>query len=77
MSRIECEELTCPFCDKGKIICGHIPSVWGEKSSGRSSLGSGKKVTKSSEEWLIKSGCSVCGKSQEEVEKELKDKNII
>jgi hypothetical protein len=71
------EELSCPFCDKGRIQCWYIPGVWSEKSSGRSSLGSGKKVIKSSDTWLIRSGCSHCGKSQEEVEKELRKKNII
>jgi hypothetical protein len=51
--------------------------MWGEKHSGRGSLGSGRRVTKSSEEWMIQSGCSVCGKSQEDVEKELKRKGTI
>ena len=77
MSRIQYEELSCPFCDRGRIACGYIPSVWSEKRTGRSSLGKGKKVVKSSDIWLIKSGCNVCGKSQEEVEKELKSKNVI
>jgi hypothetical protein len=77
MSRIQTEFLPCPFCDKGQIECGYIPSVWGEKRRGRNALGSGKAITKSSEEWLIKSGCNVCGKSTEEVEKELRKQNII
>jgi hypothetical protein len=25
------EELSCPFCDKGRIRCWHIPSSWSEK----------------------------------------------
>ena len=70
-------ELNCPFCDKGKIQAWYIPSVFGDKRSGRSSLGSGRKITKSSDIWLIQSGCSVCGKNQEEVEKELRKKNVI
>jgi hypothetical protein len=70
-------ELNCPFCDKGKIQVWYIPSVWGEKHSGRSSLGSGRKVTKTSDVWLIRSGCSICGKPQEEVETKLKEDNII
>lgn len=77
MSRIQYEELLCPFCDKGRIQAGYVAGVWGEKNSGRSSIGSGKKVIKSSDTWLIQSGCSICGKSQEEVEKELRKKNII
>jgi len=75
--RGEYQELSCPFCDKGKIQAWHIPSVWMEKRSGRSSLGKGKKVIRSSDVWLIKSGCSNCGKCPEEVEKKLRELNII
>lgn len=71
------EELLCPFCDKGKIACLYFPSVLSVKSSGRSSLGSGKYFRESADTWIIKSGCSLCGKSAEEVEKELRKKNII
>lgn len=71
------EELSCPFCDKGKISCLYFRGAWTQKSAGRNSLGSGKKVTKSSDTWLIQSGCSVCGKPLEEVEKELNKKGII
>jgi hypothetical protein len=55
----------------------YVPSVWGEKRGGRTSLGSGKRITKSREQWIIQSGCSKCGKSQEEVEKELRAKEMI
>lgn len=71
------EELSCPFCDKGRIQCLYFPSVLSVKSSGRSSIGSGKYFRESANTWLIQSGCSNCGKSQEEVEKELRKKNII
>lgn len=71
------EELSCPFCDKGRISCLYFPSAWGEKRTGRSSLGSGKRVTKSSEEWIVQSGCNVCNKSKEEINSELKKLNII
>ena len=77
MGRIQTEFLPCPFCDKGQIECGYIKGAWGEKHSGRGSLGKGKSVYKSSDTWLVKSGCSVCGKSQEEVEKKLKENGII
>ena len=70
-------ELACPFCDKGKIQCWYIPGAVQEKHSGRSSLGSGKSIKKSSDVWLIQSGCSVCGKSREEVEKKLRLDGII
>lgn len=71
------EILPCPFCGNGEINCMYFPGAWSEKHSGRNSLGSGKYVNKSSEVWIIKSGCNNCGKSQEEVEVELKKKNVI
>jgi len=70
-------EISCSFCDRGKIVCWHISSVLAIKQkSMRALLGPGSSH-KSVEFWLIKSGCNVCGKSQEEVEKELKMKKII
>ncbi|MCM8803502.1 MAG: hypothetical protein NC827_09420 [Candidatus Omnitrophica bacterium] len=71
------EELSCPFCDKGIIQCWYIPGAISVKRSGARSLPGKKVIEKSSDIWLIKSGCSVCGKSQEEIEKELKKKGII
>ena len=74
--RGELVELSCPFCDKGKINCLYVPSATKvRRVSG--SFGRGQHYSKSAEVWLIQSGCSVCGKSAEEVEKELKKKNII
>jgi len=40
-------------------------------------FGSKTRKSKSAEVWLIKSGCNICGKSQEEFEKKLKRKEII
>jgi len=71
------EELSCPFCDKGKIKCWYIPGVWSQKRVVTGSLPGKRSVRKSSDIWIIQSGCSVCGKSQEEVEKELRKKGII
>lgn len=77
MSRIEYEELACPFCDKGIIVCGHLPESYRIQRTITSKGGKSNTKRKSSEVWIIKSGCSVCGKSQEEVERELKRKDII
>ena len=77
MSRIGYQELSCPFCDKGRITCGYVAGAWSVKSTGRTSLPGNKTKHKSSDVWLIQSGCSACGKSQEDVEKELKEKDII
>jgi transcription elongation factor Elf1 len=71
------EELVCPFCGKGKISCLYFPSVWSEKRSLTATFGSRRKLKKSKESWIIQSGCNVCGKSKEEVEKKLKEENII
>ena len=71
------EILPCPFCEKGQIQCLYFPSAWSEKRKGKSSLGRGVSITKSSETWIIQSVCSSCGKTAEEVEKELRTKGII
>jgi hypothetical protein len=71
------EELSCPFCDKGKIQCWHIPGIWSEKRKVTATFGKTRYRSKSADMWIIKSGCSVCGKSQEEVEKELRKKGVI
>jgi len=70
-------ELACPFCDKGKIQCWYIASTLSERRITSATFGHTTRRSKSSEVWIIQSGCSVCGKSIEEVEKELKNKNII
>lgn len=75
--RGEYTELSCPFCDRGRIRALYIPGVWSERRTGRSSLGKGRSIRKSSDTWLIQSGCNLCGKSKEEVERKLKEKGII
>lgn len=71
------EVLKCPFCEKGDISCKWYPSAVSEKQNARSSLGKKSSFNKSKEVWMVENGCSVCGKSQEEIEKELKSKGII
>lgn len=66
------EVLSCPFCHKGQIQCVFFPGAWSEKRSGRNSLGRGVSVSKSTETWIVQSGCNICGKSQQEVEKQLR-----
>jgi hypothetical protein len=73
--RGEYEESTCPFCEKGKITALHFPSVKQEKRSITATFGSRRLIRKSKDVWIIQSGCNICGKSQEEVEKELKIKD--
>jgi len=70
------EELSCPFCDQGRISALHIPSAFTVKHV-KSGKGSANIPRKSSEVWLIRSGCNVCGKSSEEVEKKLKVEGMI
>jgi len=71
------EELNCPFCDKGKIQAWYIPATWSFKRKSTKTLPGPGTPTKSPDIWLIKSGCNICGKSQEEVEKELRRQGII
>jgi hypothetical protein len=66
------EVLSCPFCKKGEISCIYFPSAWSEKRTGRNSLGKGVSVSKSTDAWIVQSGCNNCGKGQEEVEKQLR-----
>lgn len=69
-------ELSCPFCDRGKIEVWYIPSyIKIRRISG--SFGKGHAFSKSADIWIVKSGCPVCGKSPNEVERELKRKRII
>lgn len=70
------EELSCPFCDKGRIPCLYIGGSYSYKKTMAAHTSKSVPV-KSSDVWIIKSGCSVCGKSVEEVEKELRRKDII
>ena len=77
MSRIKYEELSCPFCDKGRIQVGYVAGAWSVRQRKTASLPGTQAAKKSSDVWLIQSGCPNCGKPQEEVEKELKRKNII
>ena len=70
------EILKCPFCDKGEISCLFFPSSYSVHHV-RSGKGRSNIPQKSSETWIIQSGCSFCGKTREEVEKELKNKGII
>jgi hypothetical protein len=67
------EEISCPFCDKGRIKALHIPSVWSEKVKKTATFGSTKKLSKSPDILIIQSGCNVCGKSQKDIEKALKE----
>lgn len=71
------EILSCPFCNIGNIECLYIPSTFTYKRKGRNALGNGKSISRSSEEWIIQSGCNKCGKSQDEVEKEFKRTGFI
>jgi hypothetical protein len=71
------EILKCPFCDKGEISCKWYPSATTVKQTGRTALGGKGKLQKSKEVWIIETGCKVCGKTAEEVEKEFRNKGMI
>jgi hypothetical protein len=71
------EELSCPFCDKGRIQALHIPGAISVKRSSARSLPGKQSVSKSKDVWLIQSGCNVCGKTCDEVEKKLRRDGVI
>ena len=71
------EILKCPFCDEGEISCKYFPSATSVKRTGRTAIGKKSSMHKSKEVWIVLSGCNVCGKSQEEIEKEFKKRGII
>lgn len=71
------EILSCPFCDENTISCIYFPSVTQIKTSSTATFGKSKQKVKSSETWIIQSGCEKCDKSQEDVEKKLRDDERI
>ena len=71
------ETLLCPFCGKGQIQCLYFPGAIQERRHSTATFGHETRRSKSSDAWIVQSGCSVCGKSDEEVEKKLKEDGII
>jgi hypothetical protein len=76
MSRIECEEIPCPFCN-GEIPVGLVRGCWTEKRHVTATFGARHDKRKTKDVFIIHTGCKNCGKSKEEIEKELKRKNMI
>jgi hypothetical protein len=62
---------------KGKIQCWFIPGAISVRRSGARSLPGKTSKNKSSDVWVIQSGCSICGKSSDEVEKKLREEGIV
>jgi len=71
------EILPCPFCEKGEISCKWYPSSSKVSLNKTASLPGQGSMSKSKEVWIVLSGCSKCGKSQDEVESELKKRGLI
>ena len=71
------EQLSCPFCEKGVINCRYYMSAVSVKRSVTASLPGKSSPHKSKEVWIIQTGCSVCEKTKEEVEKEFKKRGVI
>ena len=71
------EELSCPFCDNGRIQAWYIPGNFSFKTAMAAHTRKSIPV-KSADLWIIKSEkCPNCNKTKEEIEKELKKQNII
>jgi len=73
MSQIQSEEIPCPFCHVGKILCDHIPSVWSHKAKRTKTLPGSGTVSKSAEVWEVKTDCPNCGKTINEIKKAMKE----
>jgi hypothetical protein len=71
------EILPCPFCEKGKIQCMWYPSATTIKRNATASLPGGGSISKTKTTWVVKTGCSECGKNMEEVERKLSEEGII
>ncbi|MEM3112544.1 MAG: hypothetical protein QXY90_05845 [Candidatus Anstonellales archaeon] len=71
------EMIDCPFCKKCGVSCMWFPAAVSVKRNVTASLPGQGSLSKSRETWIIKSGCLECGKTQEEVEKRLKQEGII
>ncbi len=71
------EQLACPFCQKGVIKCIYIPGAVSIKRAITASLPGKGTFHKSRDVWIIQSGCDECGKSKDEVEKELRKNEVI
>ena len=71
------EQLACPFCQKGVINCIFIPGAVSVKRAVTASLPGKGTFHKSRGVWIVQSACDRCGKSQEEVERELRKNGMI
>lgn len=69
--------LARPFCKKGHISCMWFPSAVSIKRNITASLPSKGSVSKSRDTWIVKSGCSECGRSQEEIEKQFQKEGFV
>jgi len=72
MSKPENVTLRCPFCDKETINAYYTPPMI-QSSTSRAATGRKTILYQRGERYEILSGCSNCGKSQNEVKKALKE----
>jgi ferritin-like protein len=62
------EEITCPFCEKGKIKVRYIPKMLVTRYSHASSNRKSYSYFKN-EKYTVISNCHICGKTKEKIEK--------
>ncbi len=67
----------CPFCQEETISLIHFPKSVTVKQSKTTSLPGSKGYHLNRDVYLIQSGCSQCGKSQEDVERKLKAGGLV
>lgn len=73
----EVEIVKCPFCNKGDIQLTHFLGATRIKIKKTATFGSKTQKTRTSDTWIVSSNCSVCGKNSQEIEKKLKEDDII
>jgi hypothetical protein len=73
----EVEIIKCPFCNKGDIQLTHFLGATRIKIKKTATFGSKTQKTRTSDTWIVSSKCFVCGKTQEEIEKKLKEEGLI
>ncbi|TMI54346.1 hypothetical protein E6H18_11025 [Candidatus Bathyarchaeota archaeon] len=67
----------CPFCTQDMISVIHFPKSVSVKTSRTASLPGGKGFHANPDVYLISSDCAKRGKTQQELEKRLKEEGMI
>ncbi len=67
----------CPFCGANTVSVIRFPKSVSVKRARTASLPGGSEFHVNPDVYLVQTGCSKCGKPQEEVEKEFKREGFV